>query len=199
MLWGKRPHSDPTSLVSRLARGDRQALDLVYRAEGAEVYRYALAMCGNPAWSADATQDAFVQLAEHSAGYDADKGPLRAWLCGIARHKLLARWRDARGDAPPADEDEEEDGAGAVPGLSFATPEGELARSQGNEALWRAIRELPWAFREAVVLVDLQERSYAEAAQIAGVELNTLRTRLHRARQRLAQSLSPMFGELQHE
>jgi len=197
MLWGKRPHSDPTSLVSRLARGDRQALDLVYRAEGAEVYRYALAMCGNPAWSADATQDAFVQLAEQSAGYDASKGPLRAWLCGIARHKLLARWRDVRGDAPPAEE--EEDGAGADHEYAPASPEGELTRTQDHEALWRAIRQLPWAFREAVVLVDLQERSYAEAAQIAGVELNTLRTRLHRARQRLAEALSPMFGELQHE
>jgi RNA polymerase sigma-70 factor, ECF subfamily len=195
MLWGKRPHSDPTSLVIRLARGDRQALELVYRAEGAEVYRYALAMCGNPAWSADATQDAFVQLAEQSTGYDAGKGPLRAWLCGIARHKLLARWRDGRGETPPADDDE--DGAGADLGFAVASPESELARTQDNEALWRAVRQLPWAFREAVVLVDLQERSYAEAAQIAGVELNTLRTRLHRARQRLAQTLSPMSGELQ--
>jgi RNA polymerase sigma-70 factor, ECF subfamily len=195
MLWGKRPHSDPTSLVSRLARGDRQALELVYRAEGAEVYRYALAMCGNPAWSADATQDAFVQLAEHSAGYDASKGPLRAWLCGIARHKLLARWRDARGEAPPTDEEADE--TGAEHDFAPASPEKELSRTQDNEALWRAIRQLPWGFREAVVLVDLQERSYAEAAQIAGVELNTLRTRLHRARQRLAQTLSPMSGELQ--
>jgi len=43
--------------------------------------------------------------------------------------------------------------------------------------------------REALVLVDLQERSYAEAAQVAGVELNTLRTRLHRGRARLADLL----------
>ena len=192
MLWGKRPHSEPTSLVSRLARGDRQALDLVYRAEGAEVYRYALAMCGNPAWSADATQDAFVQLAEHTAGYDASKGPLRAWLCGIARHKLLARWRDARGESPAGEPDDEE--AGPEHDYAHASPEGELARTQDTEALWRAIRELPWGFREALVLVDLQERSYAEAAQIAGVELNTLRTRVHRARQRLARALAPMYG-----
>ena len=196
MLWGKRTDSDPSSLVARLQRGDRQALELVYRAEGAEVYRYALAMCGNPAWSADATQDAFVQLAEQSAGYDAAKGPLRGWLCGIVRHKLLARWRDARGTVQAGDDDEEtEEGLGVHAGTP-ASPEGELAREQDHQALWGAIRALPWVFREAVVLVDLQERSYAEAAQIAGVELNTLRTRLHRARQRLAETLAPIFGEL---
>jgi RNA polymerase sigma-70 factor, ECF subfamily len=196
MLWGKRTESDPSGLVARLQRGDRQALELVYRAEGAEVYRYALAMCGNPAWSADATQDAFVQLAEQSVGYDASKGPLRGWLCGIVRHKLLARWRDARGTVREnGDAEETEEGLGVHDGAA-ASPDGELAREQDHRALWGAIRALPWVFREAVVLVDLQERSYAEAAQIAGVELNTLRTRLHRARQRLAESLAPMFGEL---
>lgn len=195
MLWGKRPDSNPSSLVARLQKGDRHALELVYRAEGAEVYRYALAMCGNPAWSADATQDAFVQLAEQSTGYDAGKGSLRGWLCGIVRHKLLARWRDARGAGRGRDDDEEtEERLGVQDGA--LSPEGDMAREQDHQALWAAIRALPWVFREAVVLVDLQERSYAEAAQIAGVELNTLRTRLHRARQRLAESLTPLFGEL---
>ncbi|NCZ76325.1 MAG: hypothetical protein EBX65_12810, partial [Betaproteobacteria bacterium] len=56
-------------------------------------------------------------------------------------------------------------------------------------ALWRAIAMLPFVFREAVLLVDIQERSYVEAASIAGIELNTLRTRLHRARLRLAHML----------
>jgi RNA polymerase sigma-70 factor, ECF subfamily len=196
MLWGKRPDSHPSSLMARLARGDRLALEQVYRAEGAEVYRYALAMCGNPAWSADATQDAFVQLAEQSTGYDPTKGPLRGWLCGIVRHKLLARWRDARGAAPGRDDEEEtQEGLGADDNAA-ASPDGELAREQDHQALWGAIRALPWVFREAVVLVDLQERSYAEAALIAGVELNTLRTRLHRARQRLAEALAPMYGEM---
>jgi RNA polymerase sigma-70 factor, ECF subfamily len=51
-------------------------------------------------------------------------------------------------------------------------------------------------FREAVVLVDIQERTYTEAAQIAGVEINTLRTRLHRARKRLAQALTPVPTEV---
>ncbi|WP_395686756.1 RNA polymerase sigma factor [Caenimonas koreensis] len=195
MPWGPRPLSPCAELVARVAAGDRDALGLVYRAEAGEIYRFALAMCGNPAWSADATQDAFIELAEGAGAYDPARGPLRAWLCGIARHRQLARWRESvpslEFDVADDDEAHERNGDTHVP-----APEVELARSQDTAALWRAIRELPLGFREAIVLVDLQERPYAEAAQIAGVELNTLRTRVHRGRQRLAQALAPAMKAL---
>lgn len=197
MPWGFRPHADTASLVARVARGDGHALDLVYRAEAAEVYRFALAMSGNAAWAADVTQDAFVHLAEQPGGYEPGKGPLRAYLCGIARHRLLARWREARRHAVVAGEDAEpadEDGDGGHP-----SPETELVRAQDTAALWSALRRLPWSFREAVVLVDVQERPYAEAAEIAGIELNTLRTRVHRGRQRLAALLAAPQGVMAHD
>ena len=53
MLWPTRRHTEETDLMGRLAAGDRQALDLIYRAEAREVYRFALAMCGNAAWAAE--------------------------------------------------------------------------------------------------------------------------------------------------
>ena len=186
MPWPQKRPTDESDLMGRLAAGDRQALDLIYRAEAAEVYRFAVAMCGNPAWSADAVQDAFIQLAEKPHGYDRTLGPLRGYLCGIARFRLLARWREA---SPFATLEEEDEAAHDSP--STHTPEVELSRSQDTQALWREIARLPWVFREALVLVDMQERTYIEAAQIAGVEVNTLRTRLHRARQRLALALAP--------
>src|SRR4051812_22348840 len=95
MLWPRRRPTDESDLIGRLVAGDRQALDLVYRAEASEVYRFALGMCGNPAWAADAVQDAFIQFAEKPTGYDRAQGPLRAYLCGIARYRLLARWRES--------------------------------------------------------------------------------------------------------
>lgn len=189
MLWPKRRNTEETDLMGRLAAGDRQALDLIYRAEAREVYRFALAMCGNPAWAADAVQDAFVQVAEKPQGYDSNQGPLRAYLCGIARYKLLARWRESSG-VDPIDDDFD------IPHTHSQSPDAEISRSQDTQALWQAIARLPWVFREAVVLVDIQERTYIEAAQIAGVEINTLRTRLHRARKRLAQALAPAATEV---
>jgi RNA polymerase sigma-70 factor, ECF subfamily len=168
-------------LAARIARGERAALEAAYRAEAGPVYRYALALCGNAGWAADATQDAFVALATGAARYDPGRGSLGAWLAGIARHALLARWR--RGAGAQALTDDEE--SGSTHPLADS-PEALMVRAQSGERVWAAVRHLPFAFREALVLVDLQERPYAEAARIAGIEINTLRTRLHRARTRLA-------------
>lgn len=183
-------------LASTHANTAAQALDLLYRDEAPRVYRYALALCGNAAWAADATQEAFVALALRPQGFDASKGTLGAYLAGTARHTLAAHWRqqarESRQAQPWPDADDGE-AADATP-CHEATPEALLVRAQEGSAVWAALRQLPPAFREALVLVDLQERPYAEAAAIAGVELNTLRTRLHRGRHQLAALLTAAGG-----
>jgi RNA polymerase sigma-70 factor, ECF subfamily len=185
--WSRRraePESDAATTLVRLAGGDTQALETLYRRESGPVYRYALALCGNPAWAADATQDAFVALVQRPQGYDAAQGALGAYLAGIARNALRTRWREADGPLPDDDAGAPDEGGAAD------SPETSMVRLQDGQALWQALRLLPAVFREAIVLVDLQERAYAEAARIAGVELNTLRTRLHRGRARLAALLA---------
>lgn len=182
--WTIRPRPAAAPASSALAW-----LDQAYRQESDAVYRYALALCGDPALAADVTHEAFVALAREPEAFDRSRGSLGAYLAGIARHALLAAWR-LRDRHVVLEEPEEEDGAD---GSRDSAPDREstLIGEQRLDALWVAVRALPWPFREALVLVDLQERPYAEAAQIAGIELNTLRTRVHRARQRLAQALRP--------
>lgn len=183
---------DLAVLLQRLAGGDVAALDLLYRREADAVYRFAFALCGNAAWAADATQDAFMALAARPHAYDAGRGSLGAYLAGAARHALLAQWHQARRHEPWP---EDEDGADAVPGGEGATtPERLLVQQQDLAQFWEALRSLPWPFREAVVLVDLQERSYADAALVAGIEINTLRTRVHRGRLKLARLLGAGVG-----
>lgn len=162
-------------------------LEAVYRQEGDSVYRYALALSGDTALAADATHEAFVALAQDPLGYDPTRGPLGAYLAGIARHALLAAWRQR--DRHVALETGDDSDEAADDGPHDPGHEATLIGAQSLEALWAAVRALPWPFREALVLVDLQEWPYAEAARIAGIELNTLRTRVHRARQRLARTL----------
>jgi len=169
------------ALVRRLRQGDASALEPLYRSESPGVYRYALALCGQSDWAADAMQEAFVQFAGRPEGWDPGRGALGAYLAGMARHHLLARWRDL----PVARDDEREDSRAG----HAEAPEQQLVRAQDQARVWAALQTLPWTFREAVVLVDLQERAYAEAARIAGIELNTLRTRLHRGRARLLAAL----------
>jgi RNA polymerase sigma-70 factor (ECF subfamily) len=180
---GASAAGDEAALISRVSAGDAEALALLYRRESGAVYRYALALAGNEAAALDAVQEAFTQLLRGPQGYQPARGSLGAYLAGMARHQLLSQWRDARRHVP-LDEAAEDD-ADPMP-ASDARLHGEQQQSQ----LWTAIRRLSWPQREAIVLVDLQERSYDDAAAIAGIPVDVLRTRLHRARQRLGDLLA---------
>ena len=190
-MVGPAGGGDIPALLARLRRGDAGALEPLYRRESGAVYRYALALGGNAAWAADAMQDAFVALAAKPEAFDPLRGSLGAYLAGMARHALLSRWREARRtvDVDERAADQEQEALGAA-----ESPEALLVRAQEQAEVWQAIQALAWPFREALVLVDLQERPYAEAARIAGIEINTLRTRLHRARHKLAIALNAGTG-----
>lgn len=174
--------ADEAALLARLADGDADALALLYRRESGSVYRYALALAGDEAAALDAVQEAFAQLLRGPHGYQAGRGSLGAYLAGMARHQLLSQWRDARRHVPL---DDDLDDIEATP-----ASDARLTETQRQDSLWAAIRRLSWPQREALVLVDLQERAYEDAAAIAGVSVDVLRTRLHRARQRLADLLA---------
>lgn len=180
---GASARGDEAVLLDRIAAGDADALALVYRRESGAVYRYALALAGDEASALDAVHEAFAQLLRGPQAYEAGRGTLGAYLAGMARHQLLSQWRDARRhvDLDEADED------GGAPAPASDTA---LDSAQRQTQLWAAIRRLSWPQREALVLVDLQERRYEDAAAIAGISVDVLRTRLHRARQRLADLLA---------
>lgn len=175
--------SDEAALLARVAAGDADALGLLYRRESGSVYRYALALAGDEAAALDALQEAFAQLLRGPQAFQAGRGSLGAYLAGMARHQLLNQWRDARRHIPL--DEAAEDEADLVPASDTR-----LHDEQQQGQLWAAIRRLSWPQREALVLVDLQERPYEDAAAIAGISVDVLRTRLHRARQRLADLLA---------
>lgn len=176
---------DEAALLARLNAGDADALALLYRRESGSVYRYALALAGDEAAALDAVQEAFAQLLRGPQAYQAGRGTLGAYLAGMARHQLLSQWRDSRRHVPLDDSLDADEAAEPAP-----ASDARLSLAQRQDHLWTAIRRLSWPQREALVLVDLQERSYEDAALIAGVSVDVLRTRLHRARQRLADLLA---------
>ncbi len=176
---------DEAALMARVANGDADALALLYRRESGSVYRYALALAGDEATALDAVQEAFAQLLRGPQAYQPGRGSLGAYLAGMARHQLLTQWRDARRHVPLDDSLDTDDTAELMP-----SSDTRLNQNQQQDGLWAAIRRLSWPQREAIVLVDLQERSYDDAAAIAGVSVDALRTRLHRARQRLTDLLA---------
>lgn len=181
----ERTDASDAALATRLACGEAAALDPLYRRHKGLVYRFSLLWSGSAATAADVTQDVFVHLLTRAGDYDAARGPLAPWLLGIARNFVRRRTGtvetlplDADGDAP------------APHAIERATPESALIAHADLEALRRAIAALPPHYRDVLVLVELAERSYAEVAAICGLELNTVRSRLFRARALIARWLA---------
>jgi RNA polymerase sigma-70 factor (ECF subfamily) len=164
----------------RCARaGDEQAFAALYRRHSGAVYRYVWLLTGSESAAADAMQEAFIELIEADR-FDPARGSIAAYLCGIARHRAF-RANDRR-LIPVESIDDLLD---SEPDLQ-PLPQEALERGRALERLYAAIRQLPAPFREVLILVELQELPYAEAAAIAGIEVGTVRSRLSRAKARLA-------------
>jgi RNA polymerase sigma-70 factor (ECF subfamily) len=177
---------DPSdeALIVRIVGGDRDAFGALYRRRRADVYRFALHLSGSRSMADDVTQDVFMAVIHDAGRYRPDRAGVVPWLLGIARNHARRALHQRSAVALPEDESET-DQTLAVD----ADPLAGLARRQHVLALRRAVLDLPVKYREAVVLCDLQELTYADAATTLGCAIGTVRSRLHRGRALLAARL----------
>jgi len=184
------PPEDPQpelALLARMKAGDEAAFVQIYRKHRERVYRLALLYCGSAAGAADVAQETFMHLITHPGQFDPARGALGAWLCGVARN--LAR-KDSSGREDPTDPAQLADDMSPT----FAdhdSPLERVLRGEAAEQVRRAIAALAPHYRDVLILCELSELSYAEAALVCGIDIGTVRSRLSRARARLAQSLAP--------
>lgn len=182
------PGSD-ADLLRRTGTGDRDAFALLYRRHHVVVFRFARLMTGSTAMAEDVVQDVFLSLMRDPGRYDDARGSLTSYLYGAARYctrRRLARERRLVAlDAVAARPDD---------GSPSADVCGELVRRDEILQLRRAVLSLPSRYREVVVLCDLQDVSYGDAAATIGCPLGTVRSRLHRARHLLAVKLRRSDG-----
>ena len=180
------PVETDDTLLLRLKNGDEEAFLILYRRRQAGLFRFALHMSGSMPVAEDVTQEVFLALLREDCGYDPDRGTLSGYLFGIAR-KLVLRQLE-RGRSNVALDIDSEDFA--QPELAIVDdPLLDLTRREGIDALRRAVQALPRRYREVVVLCDLEEVDYADAAVALGCPIGTVRSRLHRARGLLLEKL----------
>jgi RNA polymerase sigma-70 factor (ECF subfamily) len=168
-------------LLRRAAKGDEDAFTFLYRRHQAALYRFGVRMTGN-AWAAEEiVQEVFMTLMRAPRKYDATRGALGAYLYGIARNRVMKYLERLPREVQLQEKSEDGSGAGIVL-QDAATPSSLLEGRERAARVRAAVLELPAEFREAVVLCELEEMSYEEAAQMAGCPIGTIRSRLHRGR-----------------
>jgi len=113
--------------------------------------------------------------------YDATRATLGAFLFGIARNRIMKQLEQRPREVSLEENNEDGNGTGPVLRDSF-TPAMWAEKRQRSERVRAAVMDLPAEFRETLVLCELEEMSYQEAAQAIGCPVGTIRSRLHRGR-----------------
>lgn len=179
-------------LAGRAQRGDDAAFDrLVARYQGA-IYHLALRYRGHPEDARELAQDVFLRVYRKLSAYDANR-PFRPWLHTLAVRVML----NAQAARPPATVPlDPTDGPGLEPATPPQDDPARLAEGRSlREAVHRALLELPPAYRLAMLLRHLRGLSYDELATTLQLPVGTVKTHLHRARNRLREVLADQLPD----
>lgn len=159
--------------------GSGEAMAALYRRHGSLVYRFTLRMSQSSSIAEEVTQEVFLALLSRLDRFDPQRAALSTWLCGIARRQL---WKHLeRLDTAAVDEND-------VPEAESCedSPVSWLMRREAVESVRVGLDELPISLKEVIVLCEFEELTYEQAAAILEVPIGTVRSRLHRAKARLA-------------
>jgi RNA polymerase sigma-70 factor (ECF subfamily) len=174
-----------TELLRRASGGDEASFLVLYQRHRNSVYRFACRMLGSSALAEDVTQECFLGLVRRPELYRGDGASLRTYLCAAARNISLAQIRrHAR-----------ETAVDWIPDLCSPSADLEplqrIIDGEARDAVRDAVQSLPPLQREALILFEYEEMSLAEIAVVAGTDVGTIKSRLHRAREHLRRLLEP--------
>src|ERR1051325_2948443 len=164
-----QPVTPPTDgdLVRLMIAGDEAAFEILYERWSASVYRFALHITCDRHMAEEVTQETFMAFIRQASAFDETRGSLGAWLLGIARNMT----RKALGQSCEEQAlDESADFRAPVDVLH------DLTRKETIDALRQAIGSLPASYKEIVVLCDLQEMDYRDAAAVLDCPVGTVRS-----------------------
>lgn len=180
-------NSSDAELLRLMLAGDSTAFASLYDRHQGCIYRFALRMTDSEAMAGDVTHDVFLALMRDGKQFDPERGTLGAYLYGIARNRILKILKRERSFTSLSDGDDESTVDDNL--IAQSNPLLELSRSETIEAVRQAIMALPAHYREVVLLCNMNEMNYEQAASVIGCAVGTVRSRLHRARLMLLEKL----------
>jgi RNA polymerase sigma-70 factor (ECF subfamily) len=176
-------------LLLKAARGDEAAFLLLYERHRTPVFRFACRMLGEPTLAEDVTQECFLSILRRPDAFQPGRAALRTYLCAIARHLSFKQLRKMGQETAVEEPPEDREGPRRAKDPLDAAIAGEEAL-----AVRAAVEGLPPLQREAVVLFEYQEMSLADIAAVCETDVGTVKSRLHRARERLRRVLRPLLA-----
>jgi RNA polymerase sigma-70 factor (ECF subfamily) len=181
-------------LLERARQGYLDAFSTLVRRYDRYLYRVARSVLRDDDEAEDVVQQTYLQAYINFINFRGEAN-LRTWLTRIALNDALSRRRRQHStvELGQLDTARERIRSDVLLSSLTATPEHAAARSQIREILERAIDHLPPAFRTVLIMRDVEEASVDETASVLGIKAETVRTRLHRARRLLRDSLGEQF------
>lgn len=176
-------------LVEKMIEGDAAAFNEAYLLMRDSIYSFVYRMLGSSAAAEDVTQETFVFLIEYPEKYLQERGSLQAFLCGVARNRIMHYLRSRKNKWESSID--EDDNFVEPKDTNYRDPLVLLLEQEFILKVEESLALLPPLQREVIILRELQEFSYEEIAKISGENINTIKVRLHRARAALAGLLAP--------
>lgn len=187
-MLDRHPQDESTpdaDLIARTAAGDRRAFECLVERHAAAVLRLATVVTDDPANAEDVLQQTFLSAYRNAASFRAEASA-RTWLLTIARNAAF-RLRAKRGREDLMDEPLMTLGVEA--GWGSDDPEALAIAAERRDILTWALQTLSIVDREVLILRDVEGLNGPEAAEVLGITGRALKSRLHRARLRLAGAL----------
>jgi RNA polymerase sigma-70 factor (ECF subfamily) len=174
------------SLLERARAGDEDAFLSIYTRHRVSLFRFACRLIGDASAAEDVTHDCFLSLFKHPERFDARRGvALRTYLFAAARNLSLKQFRRAARE-PLIDE-----ATGEQSAPEAEQPLSRMLAAELSAAVRGAVEALPALQREVLILFEFEDLSLQEIAVVVGAEVNTVKSRLARARAGVRRALAP--------
>jgi RNA polymerase sigma-70 factor, ECF subfamily len=188
------PLQDDFVLVERVLSGDKRAFEPLVRRHERRVFRVALAILGNAEDAEEAMQDSFIRAFRHLDQFRKE-ARFSTWLTRIAVNQAIEK-RNVRKNYVPLEEAETGEPLSPKRFEPWrSNPEEIYGKQEIHEMVERAIQALPEIYREVFVLRDVEGLRAEEAAEVLGIGVAALKSRLLRARLLMRETLA---GQLEH-
>jgi RNA polymerase sigma-70 factor (ECF subfamily) len=173
------PSTSDETLLGLIAKGDRNAVRLLFVRHNVRIYRFILRIVGNEMAAEDLVNEVFIEVWRSAHRFES-RSQVTTWILGIARFKALTALR--RRPSERLDDDVAESIED-----SADNPEMLVQKADRSAVLQICLKQLSNAHRQVIDLIYYHEQSIEEVARITGVPENTVKTRAFHARKRLAE------------